>query len=97
MARRATSLGHKPYLLYLFCFGPPHLALNLPYRFFLCFSLKKTVVPLSKGIFVYFRVFPFVCPQPFLASHLLIFLVSLLLFLFFSGFCFFICFFVFLP
>ena len=48
-----------------FCFGPPHLALNPPYRFFSLLLIEKTVVPLNKGIFVYFRVFPFVLSSAF--------------------------------
>ena len=94
MARRATSLGHKPYLLYIFLFRATSLGPKPSLSFFSLLLIEKTVVPLNKGIFVYFRVFPFVCPQPFLASHLLIFFVSLLLFLFLF-FVFFLFFFVF--
>ena len=98
MARRATSLGHKPYLLY-FLFRATSLGPKPSLSFFFSLLLiERTVVPLNKGIFVYFRVFPFVCPQPFLASHLLIFFclsLSLLLFFIFSCFLFFFFFFFF--
>ena len=45
--------------------GPPHLALNPPYFFFVfvpffAFNPKSLFLPLKKGILVYFSVSPFV-------------------------------------
>ena len=88
MAQRATSLGPKP-SLFVFCFvfvlfflvfsfGPPHLALNPPYLFFLFFFfvvflfffvpflslclIEKPCFPPGEGIFCFFSVFPFLSP-----------------------------------
>ena len=89
VARRATSLEHKPYLLYFFCSGPPHLALNPPYRFFSLLLIEKTVVPLNKGIFVYWKYFPLFVLSPFWPPTCWFLFVSLLFFFFLFFFCFF--------
>ena len=71
---------------FAFLFGPPHLALNPPSNFFLCFSLffnrKSSVFPPKKVNFVYFWVSSFVSPEPFLASPFFTFSFSVSLFFF---------------
>ena len=66
--------------------GPPHLALNPPYSFFICFCfcflihflslllIENPVFPPKKRFFVYFLCFSFFLPQPFLTLPLFLFL-----------------------
>ena len=120
MAQRATSLGPKPslffvfvfFLLFFVCFfcffggfkgqvrwpkGPPHLALNPPYLFFLFFWVlffsllcflcllidKKTCFfPLEKGVFCLFSMFLFLSPLTFFGLPFFCFPFSVSLLLF---------------
>ena len=100
MAQRATSLGPKPSLLFLFrlCFffGPPRLALNPPYLFVLiCFCLftclfcllkiKRKMLSSPQEQDIFAGLFS-VCLAFFLSSSFQFFLVSLLLSFFLSFF-----------
>ena len=69
--------------------GPPHLALNPPYFFFLFFGFfiqKNLVFPLEKGIFCLFSVFLFLSPLAFFDLPLFLFLFPCLSLFFFSFF-----------